>query len=98
LLALRTIRYSKFGLLLAIRPLWKEAIAVIGLFFLVFGWTMTIHPSNDGNWQPEVAQTAWAEIAGDKVTRINEKAKAADRDADFSRRSRRSDRVLAFFR
>jgi hypothetical protein len=57
-----------FGLLLAIRPLWKGAIAVIGLFFLVFGWTMTIRPSNDGNWQPEVAQTAWAEIAGEKVT------------------------------
>jgi hypothetical protein len=29
---------------------------------------MTIRPSNDGNWQPEVAQTAWAEIAGNKVT------------------------------
>jgi hypothetical protein len=30
--------------------------------------TGTIRPSNDGNWQPEVAQTAWAEIAGEKVT------------------------------
>jgi Domain of unknown function (DUF4105) len=56
------------GVLLAIRPLWKGAIAAIVLFLLVFAWTLTISPTNDGNWEPEVARTAWAEIDGDKVT------------------------------
>jgi hypothetical protein len=57
-----------FGLLLRIRPLWKGAIAGAGLFLLVFAWTLTIRPSNDGHWEPDVAQTAWAEIDGDSVT------------------------------
>jgi hypothetical protein len=56
------------GLLVAIRPLWKGAIAGVGLFLLVFAWTLTIRPSNDGHWEPDVAQTAWAEIDGDRVT------------------------------
>jgi hypothetical protein len=56
------------GLLMAIRPLWKGAIVVLGLFFLVLAWTLTIHPSNDAHWEPDVAQTAWAEIDGDQVT------------------------------
>jgi len=56
------------GLLMAVRPLWKGAIAVLGLFFLVLAWTLTIHPTNDGHWEPDVAQTAWAEIDGDQVT------------------------------
>jgi hypothetical protein len=34
-------------------PTHREgAIAVIGLFFLVLAWTLTIHPSNDGHWDP----------------------------------------------
>jgi hypothetical protein len=56
------------GVLLAIRPLWTGAIAAIGLFVLVFAWTLTIRPSNDGHWEPDVAQTAWADINGDSVT------------------------------
>ena len=40
----------------------------MGLFLLVFAWTLTIRPSNDGHWEPDVAQTDWAEIDGDRVT------------------------------
>ena len=29
---------------------------------------LTLKPSNDRAWQPDVAQTAWAEINGDEVT------------------------------
>ena len=41
---------------------------------IVFGacalvvWWLTLKPSNDRAWQPDVAQTAWAEINGDEVT------------------------------
>jgi hypothetical protein len=31
-------------------------------------WWLTLKPSNDRPWQPDVAETAWAEINGDDVT------------------------------
>jgi Domain of unknown function (DUF4105) len=56
------------GVLLVMRPLWKGTLAAIVLFVLVLAWTLTIRPSNDGRWEPDVAQTAWADIDGDRVT------------------------------
>ena len=41
---------------------------VFGAFVLVASWWLTLEPSNDRVWQPDVAQTAWAEINGDEVT------------------------------
>ena len=40
-------------------------------FTVVLAWWFTIKPSNDGNWQPDVAQLAWAEVNGDEVTLHN---------------------------
>jgi hypothetical protein len=37
-------------------------------FVLVALWWFTIKPSSDRNWQPDNAQTAWADINGDEVT------------------------------
>ena len=36
--------------------------------FCVLQWWLTLKPSNGGNWQPDTARTAWAEIDGDRVT------------------------------
>jgi len=47
--------------------LLKLAI-VFGAFAIVVSWWLTLKPSNDRPWQPDVAQTAWAEINGDEVT------------------------------
>jgi hypothetical protein len=41
---------------------------VLGAFAVVLSWWLTLKPSNDRAWQPDVAQTAWAEINGDEVT------------------------------
>src|SRR5258707_3445330 len=49
------------------RKLLKLAI-VFGEFALVGVWWLTWEPSNDRAWQPDVAQTAWADINGDEVT------------------------------
>src|SRR5262249_57437647 len=46
----------------------KKLGAVFFVFGLVLAWWLTLKPSNDGNWQPDVAQVAWAEINGDEVT------------------------------
>jgi Domain of unknown function (DUF4105) len=47
--------------------LLKLAI-VFGAFAVVVSWWLTLKPSNDRPWQPDVAQTAWAEINGDEIT------------------------------
>jgi len=47
--------------------LLKLAI-VFGAFAIVVSWWLTLKPSNDDAWQPDVTQTAWADINGDEVT------------------------------
>jgi hypothetical protein len=47
--------------------LLKLAI-IFGAFAVVVVWWLTLKPSNDEAWQPDVAQTAWADINGDEVT------------------------------
>src|SRR5678816_3138411 len=44
---------------------------VFGAFAVVVSWWLTLKPSNDRAWQPDVAQTAWADINGDEVTIYN---------------------------
>ena len=47
--------------------LLKLAI-VFGTFVVVVSWWLTLKPSNDRPWQPDVARTAWADINGDEIT------------------------------
>jgi hypothetical protein len=47
--------------------LLKIAI-IFAAFAVVDVWWFTLKPSNDRAWQPDVAQTAWAEINGDEIT------------------------------
>src|SRR5947208_4216164 len=54
--------------LVFVRPFWRKLGAVFVGFGLVLGWWLTLKPSNNGNWQPDVAQLAWADINGDDFT------------------------------
>lgn len=58
--------------LLAIVIFVRGKLLKLGIIFgacvLVAAWWLTLKPSNDGAWQPDVAQTAWADINGDEVT------------------------------
>jgi hypothetical protein len=49
------------------RSRWAAALCFAG-FCGVLGWWLTLKPSNDGNWQPDVDRTAWAEMDADRVT------------------------------
>ncbi len=49
------------------RSRWAAVVCLLG-FCGVLAWWLTLKPSNDGNWQPDVDRTSWAEIAGDRVT------------------------------
>ena len=46
---------------------WKAACC-FGCFCVVLLWWLGLQPSNEGNWRPDDARPAWAEIDGDRVT------------------------------
>jgi hypothetical protein len=54
--------------LIFVRPFWRKLGVFVALFAGVLGWWLTLSPTNDGDWQPDVAQLAWADIQGDEVT------------------------------
>lgn len=62
---------SALAALILVRPRWKAKVGVVATVALVLGWWLTLKPSNTSNWQPDVAQAAWAEINGDLVTLHN---------------------------
>jgi Domain of unknown function (DUF4105) len=50
----------------------RRGLAVVSACFIaVVAWWLTLKPSNEGNWQPDVEQLAWADINGDEVTLHN---------------------------
>lgn len=57
--------------LLLVKGRWRALSLVAAGFVVVVAWWLTIKPSNEGNWQPDVAQLAWAESNGDEVTLHN---------------------------
>jgi uncharacterized protein DUF4105 len=57
--------------LIFVRPFWRKVGVITLLFGGVFTWWLTLSPTNDSDWQPDVAQKAWADIQGDEVTLHN---------------------------
>jgi Domain of unknown function (DUF4105) len=45
-----------------------RALYCLLCFCVVLGWWLSLKPSDDGKWRPDVARTAWAETAGDRIT------------------------------
>jgi hypothetical protein len=70
--------------LLLVRPFWRK-LGIFGVLFAgVLIWWLTLKPSNNGNWQPDVAQLAWADINGDEVTFHNVRNCDYRTDADYT--------------
>src|SRR5438046_9687194 len=57
--------------LVFVRQFWRKVGTVALLFGLVLAWWLTLSPTNDSDWQADVAQKAWADIQGDEVTLHN---------------------------
>jgi hypothetical protein len=55
-------------ILVKIRPQARAAGLCIVSFGLVLTWWLSLRPSNQRNWRADVAQTAWAERDGDRIT------------------------------
>jgi hypothetical protein len=54
-----------------VRGTTRKLGVVFACFALVLAWWFTQKARNDRDWQPDVAQTAWAELNGDIVTLHN---------------------------
>jgi len=50
---------------------WRAMVVILAAFVAVLAWWLTIEPSNEGDWQPDVAQLASADVNGDEVTLHN---------------------------
>src|ERR1700687_611026 len=77
---------AMLGTLLAFRGRDKGIAICVAAFILVLPWWLTLKPSNDRAWQPDVAQTAWAEIDGDHVTIHNVRNCDYRTETDFTPR------------
>jgi hypothetical protein len=62
------------GLVLAfifIKPRWRAALVFAGAFLVVLAWWLSLRPSNNRDWLPDLAVTASADINGNNVTLHN---------------------------
>ena len=53
----------------------------VGMFLIVLIWWRTLRPSNDREWQADVAKTSWTEVQGNLVTIHN--IRSCDYRAEF---------------
>ena len=56
------------GVLFRVRPLWLARLVCFGAFGAVVLWFLLIPPSNDRDWQPDVAVLPYAEVNDQRVT------------------------------
>jgi hypothetical protein len=57
------------GVVLArVRPWWRAILTCGVAFAVIVIWFLLIPPSNDRDWQPDVALLPYAELKGDQVT------------------------------
>lgn len=51
-----------------VKARWRKLILTAGGFLLVLGWWLGLQPSNNRDWQPDLATLAYADVNEDKVT------------------------------
>lgn len=67
-----------------VRPFWRKLGCFAVLFAGVLMWWLTIKPTQDSDWQTDVAQKAWADIQGDEVTLHNVRNCDYRTEADYT--------------
>jgi hypothetical protein len=72
------------GAIVFVRGQLLKLAIVFGAFATVASWWLTLKPTNDRAWQPDVAQTGWAQINGDEVTVHNVRNCDYRTDTDFT--------------
>jgi hypothetical protein len=69
-----------------VRPWRRAALASFLAFAVVLGWWLTLTPSNDRDWQPDVARLPTATLDGSLLTLSNVRNFAYRGEQDFTER------------
>ncbi|TMB44280.1 MAG: DUF4105 domain-containing protein [Deltaproteobacteria bacterium] len=75
-----------FAILLFVGPFARRAVVFALAAAALFAWWSTIRPSNDRQWQPDVAQPPHAQLHGDELTIHNVRNFDYRTETDFSER------------
>ena len=62
------IALVSFGTLLVVHPAGRSILIFSCVFSIILLWFLSIPPSNDRDWLPDMALLPWAERDGDRVT------------------------------
>jgi hypothetical protein len=57
-----------FAILFTVRPFGRTLTGLVVLFAVWALWWTSVSASNDRDWQPDVARTAWVDVDGDRLT------------------------------
>jgi hypothetical protein len=74
------------GILILVRPAWTAIGWAFACSAIVLGSWLFLRPSNLRKWQPDVSETAWAEIVGDRVTIHNVRNASYRSETDYTPR------------
>jgi hypothetical protein len=77
---------AALGTGVALRPRRHAVVAVLALLSVVLLWWLSISPSNDRDWQPDVARTPRAEVVGNLLTIRNLRNFDYRSETDFTER------------
>ncbi len=69
-----------------VRPWWRAVVAVVAPFAIVLAWWLTLAPSNERDWLPDVARLPTATIDGSMLTIRNVRNFAYRGDQAFTER------------
>lgn len=58
---------AMFAALVSFKSRWRAMGVVTAGFGVVLAWWVTLKPTGDQIWQPDVARRAWADIQGDEI-------------------------------
>jgi len=75
---------ATLAVLILVRKRRRKFLIFSGSFALVLAWWLTLKPTNDADWQPDVARLAWADVNGDLVTLHNVRNCDYRTDTDFT--------------
>jgi hypothetical protein len=69
-----------------VRPSRRAAVAILALCGSVLAWWLTLAPSNERDWQPDVARLATATVDGSRLTVRNVRNFEYRSESDFTER------------
>jgi hypothetical protein len=69
-----------------VRPWRRAAVAAFALFAVVLAWWLALAPSNERDWQPDVARLATATVDGSRLTVRNVRNFEYRSETDFTER------------